>query len=276
MSGELPDFQHREILSIADAMPDVLSSLARMQEKAAEFFAEVRPQFEAAPETKACEHHPLAIRPKVFDETCQRTRMEGRFVVAYAPCPECADARTKERHRAFWTRRGVPGRVIDSTLSNFEADTAERRKAMAEVLAWNKRNGNFLVLRGTTGTGKGHMAAACLKAQGDGLFITHADMLADLRASYTLKNTRELLESWQAAAMFVLDEFGLSPGGNDEEPMLYQVLAKRYEDHRPTIITTNLDRDTFRQKIGFRLIDRIGEDCTIVVCEWDSYRRPKQ
>jgi DNA replication protein DnaC len=165
--------------------------------------------------------------------------------------------------------------VIDSTLSNFRADTEERVAALGKVTDWIRRNGVFLLLTGTTGTGKGHLGSGCLKAQGNGLFITHLDMLSDLRASYTLSTTPSLIKSWQEAEMLVLDEFGLSTGGKDEEPMLYQVLANRYENRRPTIITSNLELTQFREAIGFRLLDRMQEDCTTVICRWPSWRTGK-
>jgi len=55
--------------------------------------------------------------------------------------------------------------------------------------------------------------------------------------------------------------------------LLYQVLADRYDQRRPTILTSNLERSTLRAALGFRLLDRIREDCTEIVCAWDSWRK---
>jgi DNA replication protein DnaC len=263
------------VVSVADAMPEMIAAMERARASWAAFCDTVRPEFDAAPETKACESHPSIRRPKLFEETCQQTRQAGEYSTAYAPCGECGGEAAKARQRAFWRRRGVPERVVDATLANFDADTEDKVMAQGKVQDWIKRNGVFLLLRGTTGTGKGHMASGCLKAQGTGVWITHADMLGDLRASYTLHTTKEIIATWQECEMLVLDEFGLSPGGKDEEPMLYQVLAARYENRRPTVITTNLDREQFSAAIGYRLLDRIGEDCAVVACVWESHRRKK-
>jgi DNA replication protein DnaC len=213
------------------------------------------------------------LRPKVLEETRQRSHHAGEYRTAYAPCGECGGEAARARQRAFWRQRGVPERVLDATLANFVAETGRQEHVCAKVQEWIKRDGTFLVLRGTPGTGKGHLASGCLKAHGHGLWITQADMLADLRASYTLHTTPHVIDRWRTAELLVLDEFGLSPGGNDEETLLYQVLADRYDKRRPTIITTNLDSDQFKAAIGFRLLDRIGEDCTVLVCTWESYRR---
>lgn len=262
-------------VSVADVMPEVIASMERARAHWATFCDSIRPQFEAAPDTKACEHHPAVRRPKVFEETCQQSRHEDAYRTAYAPCGECGGEAARTQQRAFWRKRGVPERVIDATLANFATDTDDKVLARAKVQDWIKRNGTFLLLRGTTGTGKGHLASGCLKAHGNGLWITQADMLSDLRASYTLHTTPSLIESWRDAELFVLDEFGLSPGGNDEGPMLYQVLSSRYENRRPTVITTNLNKDDFAAAIGFRLLDRIGEDYAVVSCVWESHRRKK-
>lgn len=261
------------VVDLGAAVAKELAAFARMQEKWTTFCATIRPAFDELPEHKACPHHPSVMRPKLFEETCQRSRMEDAFTAAWAPCGECQGADAKAKQRQFWSKRGVPQRVIDATLSNFTADIDEKVVALGKVAAWIKREGVFLLLAGTTGTGKGHLATGCLKAQGNGLFITHADMLSDLRASYTLHTTKDAIATWQEAEMLVLDEFGLSPGGKDEEPMLYQVLADRYDKRRPTIITSNLDLTALREAIGFRLLDRMTEDCATVICKWDSHRK---
>lgn len=263
------------VTAIGDIMPDIAASMARARASWAAFCDSCRPKFDAAPETKSCEHHPAERRPKLFEETCQQTRQAGEYRTAYAPCGSCGTEAARAATRAYWRRRGVPERVIDATLANFTTDTEEKVLARGKAQDWIRRHGTFLLLRGTAGTGKGHLASGCLKAQGNGLWITQADMLSDLRASYTLHNTPEVIEKWREAEMFVLDEFGVSPGGGDEEAMLYQVLADRYDKRRPTVITTNLDREAFAKAIGYRLLDRIGEDCTVVSCVWESHRKQK-
>jgi len=260
------------VVNLAEHMSDAVASLERSHAKWKAFCDEQRAAFDALPAARACPHHPAVLRAKLFEETCQKTWQAREFKAAWAPCPECRDADARARQRAFWAKRGVPARVVEATFANFQADTKERVTALGKVTAWSRCHGVFLMLTGKTGTGKGHLAAGCLKAQGNGLFITHVDMLADLRASYTLGTTQSLITTWREAELLVLDEFGLSPGGRDEDPMLYQVLATRYEQRRPTIITSNLEIPALREALGLRLMDRIQEDCVTVICDWESWR----
>lgn len=263
------------ILAVGEVMPEILESLTRSHEKWKTFCDSQRADFEAAPEFAPCADHPNEHRPKLFEETCQASRMAGYFVAAYAPCLSCAGDEARARQARFWARRGVPARLIEATLANYDTIEAGPAVAAARVKRWISENGVFLILAGTPGTGKGHLAVGCMKAHGNGQFITHPDMLSDLRASYTLHTTKDVIEVWKNAEVLVLDEFGISPGGKDEEPLLYQVLAARYDQKRPTIITSNLELAALREAIGFRLIDRITEDCTSIVMRWPSRRTGK-
>lgn len=264
-----------KILGVGEVMPEIMESLTRTRNAWKAFCDAMRPDFENAAMFAPCIEHPAEQRPKLFEESCQASRMAQEFTVVYAPCQSCHDAASKAQQTRFWARRGVPQRLIEATLSNFRVEIPEQLAALDKVKKWNARNGTFLILTGTPGTGKGHLSVGCMKAHGDGLFITHPDMLSDLRASYTLKNTDALIEQWRTSEIFVLDEFGVSAGGNDEGPLLYQVLATRYDQRKPTIITSNLEIAALRESIGYRLIDRITEDCTTVVCKWESNRKKK-
>lgn len=264
------------IVSVADAIAPAIDVFERLRRSSAAFFEDVREKVKGAPKSIICEKHALE-RPIDFDLSCHATRRSDlqKFIPAYLPCTACEKEEKDERRRAFWRRRGMPDRVIDANFKNFKASSPEQIDVLTKVKEWFGRSGNFLILAGTTGTGKGHLAAACLRAHGSGIWIEHVNMLGDLRASYTLQNTRDVIERWQEAEMMVLDEFGLSPGGKDEEPLLYQVLADRYDKRRPTIITSNLDKPRLREAIGYRLLDRIREDCTECLLSWPSFRTNK-
>jgi DNA replication protein DnaC len=265
--------------SASDFVPAFAAKLKAIHEKWMSFCAEQQPKIEAAPQSKSCKEHPTILRQILVEETCQNSLRDGEFSPTYAPCPECESTANLARWRAYWKKRGVPERVIDAKFSNFlitEPDGDKKRAALSAAQRWIKENGCFLLLAGTPGTGKGHLASACLKAHGNGIFITQADMLMDLRASYTLGNTKTVVEAWQDTDCLILDEFGLSVGGKDEEPLLYQVLASRHDSNLPTVITSNKRLSELKDLLGFRLYDRISEKCTAVVMNWESYRRKKE
>lgn len=263
------------VVEIGSLMPEILGIFERTAKKAAEFRDSLRPIF-ADLRPKPCRHHPLVMREPAWDETIARSRDSGTFTPAFAPCDECRDEKTTESRRAFWRRRGVEERNIDASLDNFfPFGDARKVSALERVCAWQAKGSGFLLLYGSPGTGKGHLATGCLKAHGSGIFVKQADMLRDLRDSYATHSTTACVSAWQDAGLLVVDEFGLSGGGKDEEPMLYQVLASRYDHRRPTVITANLNLEELKARLGERLVDRIREDCTHAPMTWDSYRISK-
>jgi DNA replication protein DnaC len=258
------------VISVSDLMPEVMAIFGRVAQKWTLFQKEQRKPFAQLKPHIFCPQHPKQKLPKQFEETCQKSFQTRQFSPVYAVCPLCQDEESKARRRRFWLKRGVPERLVDGDIRAVQAASPEEASVKAQLVQWKMKG--FLILMGPVGVGKSHWASIFLQAKGDGLFITHLDMLSDLRSSYSTHTTAELIHKWREAEMLVLDEFGLSAGGKDEEPMLYQVLADRHDKRRPTIITSNKSKTQIRELLGPRLLDRIREDVTEVQMNWQSYR----
>jgi DNA replication protein DnaC len=54
---------------------------------------------------------------------------------------------------------------------------------------------------------------------------------------------------------------------------LYLVVNARYADRLATTITTNLDLDALRLRLGEPLVDRLAETNQAYWCQWPSWRR---
>lgn len=275
-----PTPQWERITSVADLMPEVMAIFGRVAQKWKLFQDDMRIHFDRAPAFIACKQHPKQQLWKQFEESCQKSFQASLkkpiFIPVYAACPLCVDAETKERRRRFWAKRGIPERLLEADERTVQCGSQKEAEVKFQIIEWMKQMKGFLLLVGPVGTGKSQWATIALKAMGDGLFITHADMLSDLRSSYATHTTADVMERWKEAELFVLDEFGLSATGKDEEPMLYQVLAYRHDKRKPTIITSNCDLDTIRGLLGPRLLDRIREDLTEIPMNWPSYRQLKR
>lgn len=268
----------KNVEDISTVMPEVISVFGKLAQKEAAHRETLMPQIRAAVQAIKCDMHGEGQRQIDIDATCNESRLNGRFTLIYAQCPQCRGEIAEARKRNYWRRMGVEERNIDATFEAWEARGAHEQEKFAtreKVRRWCKNRGNFLLLIGSSGTGKGFLATACLKWQGSGIFVKHVDMLSDLRASYKTGTTEELVTKWQDCEMLVLDEFGLSPGGRDEEPLLYQVIAYRYDQRRPMIITSNLGDEELRNALGARLLDRIRAGLVKIPMNWESYRTNK-
>lgn len=279
--------QQRNIHSSASVMPEVVAEVVAAFEKAkahvAKFAEEIRPAFDAA-EPGLCLVH--GTRQKPDWETTLRDSWAAkelvRLVINYEPCPECEAVTARLKAHARWERRGVPHKLLYATFENFDARDDDYNIAKAKATAWRsvfKQYGNgcgFVILYGSVGTGKSHLAVAALKAMGDGLFITHADLVAGLRATYSSQEPdaqRRFFARYQSAPALVLDEIGVRSAGRDEEDLLYRVLAHRYDRDLFTVLTSNDELETIKSILGFRLVDRIAENSVRIACDWPSHRR---
>ena len=86
----------------------------------------------------------------------------------------------------------------------------------------------------------------------------------------------EKYEVMKTTLHLIIDEMGLEPVtakiyGTEVTPIA-DVLAHRYNEMLPTIITTNLNDEAIKQKYGVRIADRLREICGRLVYRNTSFR----
>lgn len=241
--------------------------------------------FEAAPDRIECDDHPGQTRLKDWALTADAHAPGDTLRVVYAPCPLCVADRIEARRQAFLREYGVPDDLLHATLDNYAVAEKWQVTALAKARGFVTARRGFLVLFGTTGTGKDHLSVAVGKAF-DSRFVwtTHSGMLRALRSTYGAKNpgaTEAQIAEWSDTPLLIVSELGVSGGGKDEEPLLYDVFATRYDRRLPTIINTNLDTEgegpTIYSILGARLTSRIrGSIYALLPCKGRDYRIEKR
>lgn len=119
----------------------------------------------------------------------------------------------------------------------------------------------WLLLMGTYGCGKTHLAAAIankvLELGIPTLFLTVPDLLDWLRYSYGAQGAsyEERFEEIRNIRLLVLDDLGTQNTTPWAEEKLYQILNHRYTHHLPTVITTNQELIEIEGRIRSRLHD---------------------
>lgn len=119
----------------------------------------------------------------------------------------------------------------------------------------------WLLLMGTYGCGKTHLAAATANfAVSMGvptLFLTVPDLLDWLRFSYASEETsfEQRFEEIRNIPLLVLDDMGTQNATAWAQEKLYQIINHRYVNKLPLIITTNQDLDEIEGRIRSRLRD---------------------
>lgn len=141
----------------------------------------------------------------------------------------------------------------------------------------------WLVLMGTFGTGKTHLAAAIghyRVALGDEpIFTVVPDLLDHLRATFNPNSSisyDHIFNQVRNADLLILDDLGTQSATPWAREKLYQILNYRYEAKLPTVITTTLSLDEIDPRIRSRMLDeRICQIYMLIIPPYHARKRKK-
>jgi DNA replication protein DnaC len=158
----------------------------------------------------------------------------------------------------------------DKSFFNFQVDSATLKASERESLQmalsvaanYAEHPDGWLMLEGTYGCGKTHLAAAVGNARlqkGDlVLFITVPDLLDHLRSTFGPSSEigyDETFDRIRNAPILILDDLGAENSSGWAQEKLFQLLNHRYSRRLSTVITTNADLDMLDPRIRSRLLD---------------------
>lgn len=226
---------------------------------------------------------------------------------------ECV-CRVRSRQERALAAANIPRLYRGSTLDTYEtADrdtqgyTLNNAKYTAEKFVRCyplETNGMGLLLTGSIGTGKTHLAIGILRALieergATGLFFHFHDLIKKVQNSFNRNvamTEREIMEPVFAAEVLVLDELGASKPSDWVFDQLAHILNTRYNERLTTIVTTNyanrepvltaarplsameesreaLRHETLGDRIGERMRSRLQEMCMPVEMVGPDYRK---
>jgi DNA replication protein DnaC len=244
-----------------------------------------------------CEQHAAWVNPV---PAFLATRMADR-------CPACANeaSAAKDRDelqakraavvnkRAHHVRKlfdgaEIPKRFLGRSFENYrledgnllQADALLRAKKFATNFPKAMELGANFVFCGKPGAGKTHLACAIGNAVMSNhgaavLFITVFDVIQRVKATYGDKDQSEraVMQSFVAPDLLILDEVGVQFGTDHEKVIITDLINRRYNEMRPTIILSNLDEAELGQFLGERVMDRMFEGGGgVIAFGWGSYR----
>lgn len=149
------------------------------------------------------------------------------------------------------------------TFGNFRVIRGTRKALdLAKEFAAGKTDKPCLLLVGTFGSGKSHLARAIKYEMQKRLqpvaFFNVPRMLEGLRTSYADEHHAAVLASFCPRTLAIYDDLGdvgnITPWVKEQ---IYMVLNLRYEKGSPTIITTNNSLEEIGQLYGGRVASRL-------------------
>jgi DNA replication protein DnaC len=215
--------------------------------------------------------------------------------------------RIERRVSRMLGRAHIPRRYEHCTLENYDTDLPYSHRTQGVALLTARKfienypletGGRGLLLTGSIGVGKTHLAVGILQALvaergATGLFYDYRDLLKQVQNSYNaqVRETElEVLRPVFEAEVLVLDELGASKPTDWVWDTVAHILNTRYNDRRTTIITTNYANlgplggpqknpdktareETLGDRIGERMRSRLQEMCVVVEMQGEDFRQ---
>lgn len=163
------------------------------------------------------------------------------------------------QHLTFENFRTSGNPKAAHVISQLEQDSLLHALEKCRIFA--QKLSGWILLEGTYGCGKTHLAAAIANevvSRGvPTLFITVPDLLDSLRMSYDSPETtfEARFNDIRNAELLVMDDFGTQNATGWGQEKLFQIINYRYINKLPTVITTNLILDEIEGRIRSRLQD---------------------
>jgi len=160
-------------------------------------------------------------------------------------------------------------------LSHEEEESLKEAFNKARAFAENPRD--WLLITGTYGCGKTHLAAAIANHQmahnHPALFVAVPDLLDHLRAAFNPQSVitfDKRFEEVRRAPLLILDDLGTESATPWAREKLYQIFDYRYNARLPTVITTAKWTEEVDPRLATRMLD--PSRCTPAPITAPAYR----
>lgn len=219
----------------------------------------------------------------------------GGEIFKHSRCPACIRSEQASVESGLRELRvgsllddaGITRRFGDCEFENYLEINPEASRNLAACKRYAKNwpavleAGKSLVLTGSCGTGKNHLAVSLAK----NIIRNHlarVEITDVMRLTRTVKSTwrhnadvteESVLDHYSSLDLLIIDEVGVQFGSPVEMTILHEIINARYESVLPTILITNLPCEQLKEFISDRIFDRVTDGGrNYLVFNWTSFR----
>ena len=171
----------------------------------------------------------------------------------------------KKEPKLILSKYGIPEKYYQVSFDNFKGG----EKYITACRKFVQTPDFSLMIIGAFGCGKTHLAVSIMrelfmenKSSGM-LFKNVSELLLDIRESFRMddKDNTEgiIIDKYSNAKILFLDDMGAEKTSEYSITTLYTLINKRYNDMKPTIVTTNLTIEQIEKQIHPRIASRFAE-----------------
>lgn len=143
-----------------------------------------------------------------------------------------------------------------------------------------EQKGKGIIFCGNTGSGKTHLACAIgnylIEKEINVIFQNVSDLYFTIKKEFSNdKNSNNILDECKKAKLLILDDIGIEKPSQWNIATMHYIINSRYNDLKPTIITTNLSFQGLSNVLDSRTTDRLSDNerFASVVLNEESFRR---
>lgn len=194
------------------------------------------------------------------------------------------DDNGKARNADVFERSGLGKRFRQCTFDTFKP-YSEIKEVFEDVCDYcenfskYQEAGSGLILKGNAGCGKTHLVSALAHQL---IFMNHTVrfvmvpmLLENIRQSYNrrpLDGESNLIQELSKIELLVLDDLGSERPSEWVREQLFILVNARYENMRPTVVTTNCQGKELSDRLGSRTISRLIETSKVINITAGDYR----
>lgn len=163
---------------------------------------------------------------------------------------------------------------IDRLVADAKEAQAQRGAPIASIT-----HGPSLLLLGVTGVGKTYEAYGAMRelavtgVYGQWAATTAADLYAALRPRHGVDSEAEFAR-YRNARLLLVDDLGADRKPTEfTEEINFRLINHRYENHLPTLLTSNVGPKELAARLGDRVTSRLAEMCERISLKGDDRRR---
>ncbi|MFX6505058.1 ATP-binding protein [Acinetobacter baumannii] len=238
------------------------------------------------------------LNPEVLQGSgfCTKHNVKEIIMGGFQGCPQCAIEYVEKANQehAFEVQKSVrekhfagamiPERHKNAGFRNYNTPLPGQKNALTQTANFAKKivKGEVenLVMVGSTGTGKTHLACATartLLAKGNyARYITSEELAQRIMKAWD-KDTKDqseqsVIHEFTSYDLLILDEYGLHDRDKRLE-LVHKVLYSRYDACKATMLISNMTLEQLKNDLGDRLWSRFQHGgLTTIECNWKDAR----
>ena len=182
--------------------------------------------------------------------------------MSIVPCHCMEKRKVYHRSRMSGLPEGYTFETFRTTL-DWQKDMRRLCERYLNDKAW--KNGSWLYIGGSIGSGKSHIVSALARELVYERNVHYMNWVRDARQLKAIVNeepdySTQLWKLWSAEVLFIDDFFKANTITDADKRLAYDILNERYNSHKPTLFTSELYIDEVPDEaISGRIIERCGD-----------------